>query len=83
MVARVMLKLYDLRPAYYKHRIGAREMANCERCGVIEGKDHWLECESVDAWRRIWGLLGREEMANGRTVGEFISSGYPDWVGSG
>jgi len=65
---------------YYLHRIGKLESAACSKCGLDEGKDHWLECGAVDAWRRLWGLTGVSDLADGRAVGGFLRSAYPEWV---
>ena len=32
---------------YYSHRIGMEGNAACERCGEVEGNDHWVECQAT------------------------------------
>jgi ribonuclease HI len=70
-----------VKSGYYLHRIGRQDNPRCLKCGEEEGKDHWLECGSVQAWRMLWGLMGVSDLTDGRAVGGFLRSAYPEWVG--
>ena len=80
MLAAQLRSGHCMRTGYYQHRIGKRASPHCDRCGEVEEKDHWLECASVEAWKRLWGLMGVSDLADGRALAGFLRSAYPEWV---
>ena len=48
----------------------------CKHCG----KDHWVVCVSMDAWRRLWGLEEASDLVD-EWAGGFLMLASPECVG--
>ena len=63
---------------YYQQRIGKEESANCDRCGQVQSKDHWLECEEVSSMRLVCLRVNSlRSMTDEGGLGRFLRRAYP------
>ena len=53
--------------------------AACKRCGEVEGKDHWVECQATARHAMAEGVSVKQLWEEDGVV-RYIRKAYPQWL---